>query len=1313
MLDNDENIAKLINVNEMKTEYKPSSFIAYVERCQSLKTEEIPKRDLWYQTYSVQETYVKDTGVKHKVEPQYKVGETIASIEAVNDPMLDSDFRPRVFDNITQTWTLLDSGSCVSCTPKEPGDKIDPSFRLRAVNGNTIPTFGTKKVQIRIGRKQYEIEAIKTDIPQQILGWDVFKKYNLGFEWNSGELYLTDKKAQIKSLLKFVKVDSESCKRVESVDYYEEPAFEHDDFQRMLFEKMCMDALDDETFDETTRANQVNAMTIDQNEPSPIAEDIPVSKEIDPEADDCYQANIKALGGLSGPFADLIKEYPEILKANFKKEPTSDIYHRIETTGQPFKSKVRPLLVSSDKSEQGKKLWNEMIKLGVIERVQQNTVLQYTSPLHLARKPNSNSWRVCADFRLLNAQTTSDNYPLPLLRSFQSNIKGAKVFSTIDLKSAFHHLPIHPDDVNKTCVLSPWGGAFVYKRLAFGLSNGPASWQKYVDRVLSGIPDTFCYLDDILVCSENVEGHLSTVRKIFDRLQEHGLTLNLDKCTFAKPTIDYLGYEVSSTGIRPLKRKTDAIGKIPAPTTQKQMLQFLGALNYFRSSLSGLTKEGKYHNAANLLQPLYSAATVPIPAGKFPQIWENSPCLQQAFQDAKQLLVQAAELAHPDPSLPLALMTDASQHSIGSVLMERQRNGKWTPLGYMSRHLPLDKVKWSTCRKELLAAQAGLRYFITEIYGRHCTIFSDHAPLVLAFKNPQGFQLHDPVAQRALVEIGQFTKDVRHIAGLKNVGSDFLSRIPPEATGGACNGSEALTNEVSAIEGRNLIAMSPLVIFEAQNQCQEVERIKAKKHAASLIFQPVKFGEIELLCEMSQSQARPFLPKSLRAFVIKQMHFAHRGVKESVRQIASHYYWTDMKSEITRYVQTCHNCQSNKPSKNRPPHYGHFEVPDQRFTHVHLDVVGPLPQSEGYKYLLTAVDRTTRLFFAWPITEPSAKECSQQFLLHYISLFGIPSACTSDQGSNFVSAMFQELQRNLSIDINHTPVYWPQGNGLLERQHQTLKTSLRAQLLDLGNDYQSQWYHYLPWALLGVRTSYNKDLGTSSSELALGTHVQIPGAILQPVDFDKEPDIKAILEKLEFKNNRVAVPTSKNPQEPVDPPSLDVTHVYARQHKARALQQHYIGPLRIFDRPTRSTVELRVGRNSDDSDRLERRAWADCKPANLREGQADAERPKRGRPAKQSTVPDPTEQVTSDLTDVNKDVGTTDVPQNLSPQPNSNDGGKRSARSTRNPAPNYVDAMVASIDFSKPPPPYPPRKSTTWTASSQELEVINRSIRGY
>ena len=144
---------------------------------------------------------------------------------------------------------------------------------------------------------------------------------------------------------------------------------------------------------------------------------------------------------------------------------------------------------------------------------------------------------------------------------------------------------------------------------------------------------------------------------------------------------------MTSSGLTPLKRKVDAVYNIPPPRTQKELLQFLGALNYFRPNLSGLVKGGKFYNAANLLQPLYSAATTKIPSkDKFQDIWKNGTLLQEAFIDAKKLLINATKLGYQDPNLPLALYTDSSDHSIGAVLMQVQ-DGKQVPLGYYSRHL--------------------------------------------------------------------------------------------------------------------------------------------------------------------------------------------------------------------------------------------------------------------------------------------------------------------------------------------------------------------------------------------------------------------------------------------------------------------------------------------------------------------------------------------------------------------------------------------------------------------------------------------------
>ena len=133
------------------------------------------------------------------------------------------------------------------------------------------------------------------------------------------------------------------------------------------------------------------------------------------------------------------------------------------------------------------------------------------------------------------------------------------------------------------------------------------------------------------------------------------------------------------------------------------------------------------------------------------------------------------------------------------------------------------------------------------------------------------------------------------------------------------------------MEGQKLHCMSPEVLQEAQESCQEILILKAGRHPTSVTFQTVKFDDCELFCEVSLAQPRPFLPKSLRSFVMKQMHFAHDGVKETIRKISAEYYWTEMKAEITRFVRSCHGCQSTTASKIPKPHTGFFEVPDQRF----------------------------------------------------------------------------------------------------------------------------------------------------------------------------------------------------------------------------------------------------------------------------------------------------------------------------------------------------------------------------------------------
>ena len=136
-------------------------------------------------------------------------------------------------------------------------------------------------------------------------------------------------------------------------DFYEEPHFKALSNEEILFNTECMQNL--ETFAEDTNANQVSAMTIHPEQSSPMADNIPLSPEVDPDFNECYEANTKALKQIEAPVSNLIKKFPKILKPNFRKEPTPDIYHRIETTGQPFKSKVRPLLATSESQKKAKR----------------------------------------------------------------------------------------------------------------------------------------------------------------------------------------------------------------------------------------------------------------------------------------------------------------------------------------------------------------------------------------------------------------------------------------------------------------------------------------------------------------------------------------------------------------------------------------------------------------------------------------------------------------------------------------------------------------------------------------------------------------------------------------------------------------------------------------------------------------------------------------------------------------------------------------------------------------------------------------------
>ena len=140
-----------------------------------------------------------------------------------------------------------------------------------------------------------------------------------------------------------------------------------------------------------------------------------------------------------------------------------------------------------------------------------------------------------------------------------------------------------------------------------------------------------------MVYNKDEKSHFETLERIFERLQENGLAIKLSKCEFGKKTVEYLGYQVSKDGIKPLNRKISALVDFPTPKTQKELLHYLGALNYFRSSLKGVKTGTKYENPAEVMQVLFNIATCKMPSKKFVEIWNQDARIDKAFQKSRSV----------------------------------------------------------------------------------------------------------------------------------------------------------------------------------------------------------------------------------------------------------------------------------------------------------------------------------------------------------------------------------------------------------------------------------------------------------------------------------------------------------------------------------------------------------------------------------------------------------------------------------------------------------------------------------------------------
>ena len=443
------------------------------------------------------------------------------------------------------------------------------------------------------------------------------------------------------------------------------------------------------------------------------------------------------LANQSAQYADLFSEFPSVTQdLDFTTPPKHDIRHTIINTGLPVATKARRR--SPEMSKKIKQEIEAQLKTGLLEPSDS----EWASPLHVVNKADG-SIRLVGDYRLLDNQIKPDKYNLPHIQDFTNSIQNAKIFSTIDMKSAFNQIPMHVDHKHKTNIITPWG-LFAFTAMPFGLKTSAQQWQRLMDVALRGLNNHFCYVDDIIIFSESEEAHLQHLRQLFARFATFGLKVNPKKCHFGKSEVKFLGFLVSRYGCTPLPDRVEAIQKLPAPTTAKQLRSFIGTLQYYRRVIP---------NAAALLAPLDKLLQG---KKKFSGIVFTGEA-EKAYDAAKLALVNSVMIAHPRDNARTALVTDASGTAIGAVLQQCIDN-VWRPLGYFSKRLTLAQQKYATFDRELLGAFLAVQHFGYFLQGRKFTLFVDHLPLVHAMHADTPRQ--NARQARHLALISKYTTDI-------------------------------------------------------------------------------------------------------------------------------------------------------------------------------------------------------------------------------------------------------------------------------------------------------------------------------------------------------------------------------------------------------------------------------------------------------------------------------------------------------------------------------------------------------------------------
>ena len=903
--------------------------------------------------------------------------------------------------------------------------------------------------------------------------------------------------------------------------------------------------------------------------------------------------------------ARLLRDYEDVFSKGDQDMGLTDVVEHdipLEEGTPPVRQPTRRL--GPEKEKEVSKQVQDLLGRGLIEPSHS----AWSSPVVLVRKKDG-SWRFCVDYRRLNSVTIQDAYPLPRIDESLDALSGSRYFSTLDLLSGYWQVPLSESAQEKSAFITR-DGLWKWKVLPFGLTSAPATFQRLMEQVLSGLhwKTLLLYLDDIVVIAPDFQTHLHRLEEVFRRLRKANLKLKPTKCSILQTEVKYLGHIVSSAGVATDPDKIAAVVEWPVPRNLHELRAFMGLVGYYRQYVP---------NFAGLARPL-NQLTVKGAA------WRWGVEEQKAFDQLKGSLVRAPILAYPDPAKPYIVDTDASDHNVGAVLSQVQ-GGREVVVAYFSKALAPAEKNYCTTRKELLAVVKAVKHFRPYLYGRPFRLRTDHASLIWLCKRTE------PSSQvaRWLEILSEFTYRIEHRPGKKHSNADGMSRRPNDpckqclniekrdggpsrqeveaqfqepvvysweqgklkeskapADVGNRRTSPTLTHNTGQL--RDLQANGPGVVTEMYQAKQsgrkptenEVQLKDAEfKHLwnrwEALSIDPDGLLEISLAGDTRNgSRKRVICPVSLRREVIWDTHRqAHAGANRVLRCLRMRWYWPGMTRDVRVQLRQCEICQASKHGR-APETTGRRRLYAGRpWQVVAVDLVGPMPVSaRGNSWILVLTDHFTRWSDAIAIPDATAPTVARTLDQRVFCYMGLPERIHSDQGAQFQAQLMTDLCQIWGVNQSRTTPYHPQGNGVVERNNRMLGDSLRSLLLGKTQD---DWDEVLPQIMRAYRGTPHSSTEETPNMLMLGREVRVPEHVAYHIPERESPVheyVAKLLERLQVAHSALREKQWKVREEDGEEPPLYqvgdwVWMVSYRRKRGQSakLQPKFIGPYQVTE----------------------------------------------------------------------------------------------------------------------------------------------------